>query len=122
MSSKNTVTVVINGKITRLTGYESEEYLQKVSAYLSNKMKEFSDQRAYSHMTSDMRSQMLALNIADDYFKAKTQADLYDEELRRKEEEIMELRQEIADLEAKYDAVLTANYNEQYSDGQKKRR
>ncbi len=101
MSAKNTVTVVIGGKITRLSGYESEEYLQKVSQYLNNKLKALSEMRGYSHMTQEMRSNLLSLNIADDYFKAKNQADLFDEELRRKEQEIFELRQTIADLEAK---------------------
>ena len=104
MSAKNTVTVVIGGKIIRLSGYESEDYLQKVSQYINNKLKELAEIRGYSHMTQEMRSGLLSLNIADDYFKAKNQADLFDEELRRKEQEIYELRQALADLEAKNDA------------------
>jgi cell division protein ZapA len=104
MSAKNTVTVVIGGKIIRLSGYESEEYLQKVSQYLNNKLKALSEMRGYSHMTQEMRQSLLALNIADDYFKAKNQADLFDEELRKKEQEIYELRQTIAELEAKGEA------------------
>ncbi len=107
MSAKNTVTVVIGGKITRLSGYESEEYLQKVSQYLNNKLKALAEIRGYSHMTQEMRSSLLALNIADDYFKAKNQADLFDEELRRKEQEIYELRQALAELEAKNEAPKT---------------
>jgi cell division protein ZapA len=107
MSAKNTVTVVIGGKIIRLSGYESEDYLQKVSQYINNKLKELAEIRGYSHMTQEMRSGLLSLNIADDYFKAKNQADLFDEELRRKEQEIYELRQALADLEAKNDAQKT---------------
>lgn len=109
MSAKNTVTVVIGGKITRLSGYESEEYLQKVSQYLNNKLKALSELRGYSHMTQEMRSSLLSLNIADDYFKAKNQADLFDEELRKKEQEIYELRQTIAELEAKQEAPKARN-------------
>ena len=37
MSSKNSTKVLIGGKIYTLGGYESEEYLQKVAAYLNNK-------------------------------------------------------------------------------------
>jgi cell division protein ZapA (FtsZ GTPase activity inhibitor) len=73
MSAKNTVTVVIGGKIIRLSGYESEEYLQKVSQYLNNKLKALSEMRGYSHMTQEMRQSLLALNIADDYFNHRMQ-------------------------------------------------
>ena len=40
MSAKNSVTVVIAGKVTRLSGYESEEYLQRVASYLNHKISE----------------------------------------------------------------------------------
>ena len=33
MASKNTVKVLIDGKIITLSGYESEEYLQRVASY-----------------------------------------------------------------------------------------
>ena len=42
MSAKNSVTVVIAGKVTRLSGYESEEYLQRVASYLIHKISELS--------------------------------------------------------------------------------
>ena len=71
MSSKNTATVVIGGKVIRLTGYESEEYLQRVASYLNHKNSELEEIKGWKRMTSDMKSQLLALNIADDYFKAK---------------------------------------------------
>lgn len=37
---KNTTQVLIGGKIVKLSGYESEEYLQKVAAYLNHKLAE----------------------------------------------------------------------------------
>lgn len=40
MASKNTVKVLIDGKIITLSGYESEEYLQRVASYLNNKLTE----------------------------------------------------------------------------------
>lgn len=41
MSSKNRAEVLIGGKIYTLSGYESEEYLQKVATYINNKLAEF---------------------------------------------------------------------------------
>ena len=42
MAVKNTAQVVIDGKIITLGGYESEEYFQKVAAYMNNKISELS--------------------------------------------------------------------------------
>ena len=37
MPAKNTIKVLIGGKIITLSGYESEEYLQKIATYINNK-------------------------------------------------------------------------------------
>ena len=36
MSAKTNAEVVIDGKVYTLSGYENEEYLQKVAAYINN--------------------------------------------------------------------------------------
>ena len=41
MSSKNNTEVIIGGKVFTLSGYESEEYLQKVASYINGKLAEF---------------------------------------------------------------------------------
>ena len=41
MSAKNNTQVIIAGKIYTLSGYESEEYLQRVASYLNGKISEF---------------------------------------------------------------------------------
>ena len=41
MSSKNNTEVIIDGKIFTLSGYESEDYLQKVATYINNKITEY---------------------------------------------------------------------------------
>lgn len=41
-SAKNYTEVLIGGKVFTLSGFESEEYLQKVSAYLNHKLTECS--------------------------------------------------------------------------------
>ena len=68
MSSKNKTQVIIAGKIYTLSGYESEEYLQKVAAYLNGKITEFRGMDGYHRLSQEMRSILLNLNIADDYF------------------------------------------------------
>ena len=41
MSEKSSAEVIIGGKVYTLSGYEGEEYLQKVAAYINNKINEF---------------------------------------------------------------------------------
>ena len=101
MAAKNTVEVLIGGKITRISGYESEEYLQKVASYLTHKMTELSGMKGYNHMSQDMKSALLSLNIADDYFKAKDRADELEEETQSKDKEIYDLKHEIVELKVK---------------------
>ena len=71
MSAKTNAEVVIDGKVYTLSGYENEEYLQKVAAYINNKIAEFDDMDEYKHLPGNMKSTLIELNIADDYFKAK---------------------------------------------------
>ena len=48
MAVKNTTQVLIGGKIMTLSGYESEEYLQKVAYYINNKMTELGQLPGYT--------------------------------------------------------------------------
>ena len=43
MSAKTSAEVVIDGKVYTLSGYEGEEYLQKVAAYINIKISEFDE-------------------------------------------------------------------------------
>ena len=43
-SSKNFTEVLIGGKVFTLSGFESEDYLQKVSTYLNHKLDELRQQ------------------------------------------------------------------------------
>ena len=88
MSSKNKTEVLIAGKIFTLSGYESEEYLQKVATYINNKIAEFKKLDGYNHQTKENKSILLELNIADDYFKAKKQVEMVEEELSEKDKEL----------------------------------
>ena len=95
MSSKNKTQVIIAGKIYTLSGYESEEYLQKVAAYLNGKITEFRGMGGYHRLSQEMRSILLNLNIADDYFKVRKKIEELEEELSEKEKELYEFRHEM---------------------------
>ena len=55
MSAKTNAEVVIDGKVYTLSGYENEEYLQKVAAYINNKIAEFDDMDEYKHLPGNMK-------------------------------------------------------------------
>ena len=101
MSSKNKTEVLIAGKIFTLSGYESEEYLQKVATYINNKIAEFKKLDGYNHQTKENKSILLELNIADDYFKAKKQVEMVEEELSEKDKELYDLKHELSNAQIK---------------------
>ena len=105
MAVKNTTQVLIGGKIVTLSGYESEEYLQKVANYMNNKLTELGQIPGYNRQTLETRHTLLGLNIADDYFKAKRQAEMYEEELEAKDMEMYDLKHDLINGQVELDKV-----------------
>ncbi|MCM1185346.1 MAG: cell division protein ZapA [Lachnoclostridium sp.] len=101
MSSKTDTEVIIGGKVFTLSGYESEEYLQKVASYINNKANEFGKVDSFKRQSLDTQSVLLQLNIADDYFKAKKQISLLEEDLQAKEKELYNLKHELISAQMK---------------------
>jgi cell division protein ZapA len=95
MLSKNNIQVIIAGKIYTLSGFESEEYLQRVAAYLNNKIIESGSADGYYRMSPELRSILLELNIADDYFKMKLKVEEMEHELSEKEKEMYDYKHEL---------------------------
>ena len=95
MSVKTDTEVIIGGKVFTLSGYESEEYLQRVASYINNKAAEYNKVESFKRQPVDTQSVLLQLNIADDYFKAKKQISLLEEELQSKEKELYDLKHEL---------------------------
>lgn len=95
MSVKTDTEVIIGGKVFTLSGYESEEYLQKVASYINNKMAEYAKVESFKRQPLDTQNVLLQLNIADDYFKAKKQIGLLEEEIQSKEKELYNLKHEL---------------------------
>ena len=101
MSSKNKTEVLIDGKIYTLSGYESEEYLQRVATYINNKLAELKKLDVYAIMSQELKSILLELNVADDYFKAKNQVEMVEEELAQKDQELYDLKHELISTQIK---------------------
>ena len=95
MSAKTNAEVVIDGKVYTLSGYENEEYLQKGAAYINNKIAEFDDMDEYKHLPGNMKSTLIELNIADDYFKAKALVEKLEGDIENKDKEIYDLKHEL---------------------------
>ena len=105
MSSKNNTEVILGGKVFTLSGYESEEYLQKVASYINNKLAEYSKEDSFRRQNAEFRANLMYLNIADDYFKAKKLGDSLSEEIENKDKEIYDLKHELIAAQIKTDAA-----------------
>ena len=95
MASKTDTEVIIGGKVFTLSGYEGEEYLQKVASYINNKISEYNKMDSFKRQPVDTQNVLLQLNIADDYFKLKKQIELMEEQLTEKEKELYDLKHEL---------------------------
>lgn len=93
--------MVIDGKVYTLSGYENEEYLQKVAAYINNKIAEFDDMDEYKHLPGNMKSTLIELNIADDYFKAKALVEKLEGDIENKDKEIYDLKHDLISNQVK---------------------
>ena len=105
MSTKTDTEVIIAGKVFTLSGYESEEYLQKVASYINNKVAEYNKVDSFKRQSIDTQNVLLQLNIADDYFKAKNQISRLEEEIQNKEKELYDLKHELIASQIKLENV-----------------
>lgn len=104
-SAKTDTEVIIGGKVLTLSGYESEEYLQKVASYINNKFNEYNKLDAFRRQPVDRQGVLLQLNIADDYFKAKKQVSDLEDELQAKEQEFYDLKHELISTQMKLESA-----------------
>ena len=104
MASKTDTEVIIGGKVFTLSGYESEEYLQKVASYINNKLNEYSKVDSFRRQPLDTQGVLMQLNIADDFFKAKKQISVLEEELQTKEKELYDLKHELISTQIKLES------------------
>ncbi|MBO5610871.1 MAG: cell division protein ZapA [Eubacterium sp.] len=116
------IPVVINNKVYTLSGFEGEEYLQNIATYINGKIAECKTSEEYRRMNIEYQGVLLALNIADDYFKAKSKADEIAADNSDKEQQLYELRHEVIESQIKHEAALklVEEYKEQVNILQKR--
>jgi cell division protein ZapA len=95
MAAKKDIQVLIGGKVYTLSGYESEEYLQKIALYINNKMEEMDQIPNYRRLSVDMQKTLLELNMADDYHKAKKQVEVLESDIEEKDKIEYDLKHEL---------------------------
>ncbi len=105
MSAKTSAEVVIDGKVYTLSGYEGEEYLQKVAAYINSKINEFDALDNTRHLAGNIKSTLIQLNIADDYFKAKAQVEKLERDLDLKDKEMYDLKHDLISNQIKTESA-----------------
>jgi cell division protein ZapA len=108
MSVKTSAEVVIGGKVYTLSGYEGEDYLQRVAAYINNKLNEFEGIENYKHIHPSMKETLIQLNLADDYFKAKSQIEKLEKEIESKDKEIYDLKHDLISNQVKTESAEEA--------------
>ncbi len=120
--SKKDIPVVINNKVYTLSGYEGADYLQNVATYINGKIAECKTSEEYRRMNVEYQGILLALNIADDYFKAKKIADEAVRDDSDKERQLYDLRHEVIESQIKHEASLklVEEYKEQITALQRK--
>lgn len=101
MNTKTDVDVIINGKRYTISGYESSEYLQRIANHINDKITEFKEQDGYSRLDNDMKHILLAINLADDYYKAQQGAEDLQAEKAELEKEIFDMKHDMIDMQTK---------------------
>ena len=121
MAQKNDIKVVINNKVYTLSGQESEDYLRNVATYINGKIAECQSSEAYRRFNAEYQNVLLALNIADDYFKAKDQVNQMLTEDDDKDKQIYDLRHEVIEVQIKYESAqkMIEEYKEKISELQR---
>lgn len=99
MKNRNDIEVLIGGRKYTICGFESDEYLQQVASYINRKYAEFKKKEYYHRMDLDVRNVLLAINIADDYFKTKKKAKDYHTESQEKDKTVLDMKHKIIDLQ-----------------------
>lgn len=105
MSAKTSAQVIIGKKIITISGYESEEYLQRVASYINSKINEIEGMEKFRRLPAEMKNILIEVNIADDYFKAKDQAQKLEWDAKEREKEIYDLKHELISVQIREESM-----------------
>ena len=121
MEGKRELSVVIDGKVYRLSG-GSDSYLQKLASYVDSKISELKTQAGYNKLSTEYRDILLALTIAEEVFKLKEEIEVFNQDSRDREQELYELKQEVVDKKLQIDTAnkLVEDYKTKVNELQKR--
>ena len=121
MEGKRELSVVIDGKVYRLSG-GSDSYLQKLASYVDDKISELKTQAGYNKLSTEYRDILLALTIAEEVFKLKEEIEVFNQDSRDREQELYELKQEVVDKKLQIDTAnkLVEDYKTKVNELQKR--
>lgn len=105
MTEKTDVQVIIDGQVLTLSGYESEDYLQKIASFINNKITEYNKADSFRHANKDTQHRLIELNIADEYFKAKRQIERLELEMKVKQNELYDMQQNTVQKDMQIDSL-----------------
>jgi len=91
---ENKIEVVINGEIIPIKSSNSVEYLQRLAHYTGKKIDEVTERYSTIMIGERAKSYLLALNIADDYFKVEPELKKITSEHKRLQKEHIEVQDE----------------------------
>ena len=116
MEGKRELSVVIDGKVYRLSG-GSDSYLQKLASYVDGKISELKTQAGYNKLSTEYRDILLALTIAEEVFKLKEEIEVFNQDSRDRE-----LKQEVVDKKLQIDTAnkLVEDYKTKVNELQKR--
>ncbi|MBO5198954.1 MAG: cell division protein ZapA [Lachnospiraceae bacterium] len=105
MKRQNDTNVIICGRSYTISGFESEEYLQRVAAYINTKNEEFKRKNFYKLLDTETRNMLMQLNIADDYFKGQEQLERMKSESETRNQDIFSLKHEAIAAQNRIEAL-----------------
>jgi len=108
------VRVRICGEEHTLKSNEGEAYLQRLAHYVERKIEDLVAVNVTASINERVRTHLVALNIADDYFKANerearmsAEQEKYIDEISRMQQENMILKEKFHELQAEYARLQT---------------
>lgn len=99
MNLKNDTEVLIDGRKYTMCGMESNEYLQQVASYINDKIAQLKKSDSYQLLDADLRNILLAINLADDYFKTQNEMQEFKSEGEVKDKQVLDMKHEIIRLQ-----------------------
>ena len=109
MPDKNRVDVLIAGKTFSISGYESDEYIQRVGLYVDRKMNDVL--KSNNTLSTSIAAILTALNVADDFFKAHENEISFKKEIVTSKLEIERLIEDSSALEERNKELIEKNNN-----------